>query len=155
MFIVACLPPGMPCSARYSHDSLWYRARVVEIFNNPAGSSLIKVVYVDYGTSETVALERMRALPVELHSVPAQAFVVNLPGIEPVPPSDTVGPLLNGSRWSVASLKVMADLVGGKQFIAAIHVSETILPAAGWCAKCRPFLSCLVKRERTLCVPNR
>ena len=39
-----------------------------------------------------------------------------------VPSLDTTGPLLPGSRWSVASLKAMAQFVTAKQFVAAIQV---------------------------------
>jgi hypothetical protein len=91
---------------------------VVEVLNKTIDSLLIKVMYVDYGTSETVTFDRIRSLPLEFHRLPAQSVVVHLPGIEPVPCSDAM--VIPGSQWTVTSLKAMAQLVTAKQFVATI-----------------------------------
>lgn len=46
---------GMACIANYSEDELYYRARVDEV-NEEEG--VASVVFVDYGTKETVPMER-------------------------------------------------------------------------------------------------
>ena len=46
----------MLCCARYSEDDLWYRAQVKSVQRqNPLE---VRVVYVDYGTTEVVNADR-------------------------------------------------------------------------------------------------
>ena len=46
---------GLSCCAQFSYDKCWYRAVVVE---QDAKSGHVLVLYVDYGTSEYVTLDK-------------------------------------------------------------------------------------------------
>lgn len=70
---------NMLCCGRYTEDDLWYRAQVIEVVaNDPLQAS---VLYVDYGTSEVIGLERMKAFAAELASLPKQAFQCTVIGL--------------------------------------------------------------------------
>ena len=47
---------GMLCCARYSEDDTWYRAQVKSVEQEEPLE--VRVVYVDYGTTEVVGTER-------------------------------------------------------------------------------------------------
>ena len=70
---------NMLCCARYTEDDLWYRAQVTEVVTNDPLQA--RVLYVDYGTSEVIGLERMKPFPAELASVPRQAFQCTIVGM--------------------------------------------------------------------------
>ena len=56
---LCCFIAGMLCCARYSEDDLWYRAQVKSVERqNPLE---VRVVYVDYGTTEVVNADRWSA----------------------------------------------------------------------------------------------
>ena len=102
---------------------------MVELFKPPSGLLLIKIYYIDYGTSEVVTPERIRKLPAEFLGIPAQAFLVKLPGIEPVAATELQGPqtLIPNSIWSTDSLTVMTKLVTRKKLVACIEVRLIIV----------------------------
>ena len=55
-FVHIAFIAGMLCCARYSEDDLWYRAQVKSVQRqNPLE---VRVVYVDYGTTEVVNTDR-------------------------------------------------------------------------------------------------
>ncbi|XP_033632805.1 uncharacterized protein LOC117294486 isoform X2 [Asterias rubens] len=58
---------GQLCAARFSADNAWYRARAVE---KVAPESAVKVMFVDYGNVEVVALNEIRKLEGWLTEVP-------------------------------------------------------------------------------------
>ena len=47
---------GMLCCARYSEDDMWYRAQVKTVEQEKPLE--VRVVYVDYGTTEVVKTDR-------------------------------------------------------------------------------------------------
>lgn len=47
---------GMLCCARYSEDEMWYRAQVKSVTQEKPLE--VRVVYVDYGTTEVVTGDR-------------------------------------------------------------------------------------------------
>jgi staphylococcal nuclease domain-containing protein 1 len=65
---------GELCSAQFSEDKRWYRARIRRITN---GGKSVEVVYIDYGNSETLPKESVRALPKEFTSLPPQSREIN------------------------------------------------------------------------------
>lgn len=71
---------NMLCCAKYTEDDLWYRAQVLEVLNKEPLTA--RVLYVDYGTSEVIGVERMKPFPAELASLPKQAFQCNIVGME-------------------------------------------------------------------------
>lgn len=59
-------PVGAICLALFQDDNNWYRARVLQNY----GKS-VKVFFIDYGNTETVALENVRVAPDYVLSIPA------------------------------------------------------------------------------------
>lgn len=65
-------PQPLPrVAGNFSVDNTWYRAEVLEII--PGEQPLYKLRYVDYGNTETVPGDRIRALPEEFQKTPFQA----------------------------------------------------------------------------------
>ena len=58
---------GMACCARYSADDDWYRAKVKSVATkngDGTGETVgAEVLFVDYGTSEAVPIDRYNPLP--------------------------------------------------------------------------------------------
>ena len=71
--------PKMLCCARYTEDDLWYRAQIIEVVSNAQLQA--RVLYVDYGTSEVIGLDRMKPFPAELAALPKQAFKCTVVGL--------------------------------------------------------------------------
>ena len=53
---MCCYFAGMLCCARYTEDDMWYRAQVKTIERQKPLE--VRVVYVDYGTTEVVNSDR-------------------------------------------------------------------------------------------------
>ena len=70
---------NMLCCARYTEDDFWYRAQVIEVVNNDPLQA--RVLYLDYGTSEVIGLERIKPFTAELASIPKQAFQCTVVGL--------------------------------------------------------------------------
>ncbi|KAJ1967855.1 hypothetical protein IWQ62_001594 [Dispira parvispora] len=64
---------GDICSARFTIDDQWYRARVGQVQDN-----LAQVYYVDYGNTEVIPITRLRPIPEEFLSLPHQAHEATL-----------------------------------------------------------------------------
>jgi len=56
------LEVGTLCAALYSEDELWYRSRVTEL-DRDGGNAV--VLFIDYGNSDTVAIDSLRCLLTE------------------------------------------------------------------------------------------
>ena len=67
--------PGKAVVAVYSADSCFYRAKVM----SPPHSGMVEVQYVDYGNSEKVSAENLKAIPIDLLELPTQAIPCMLP----------------------------------------------------------------------------
>ncbi|XP_061195891.1 RING finger protein 17-like isoform X2 [Saccostrea echinata] len=94
--------PGMMCCAQFAVDQCWYRGLVI---TSPDHQSQVLVLYVDFGTSEIVTLDRVRSLPQQFHSLPAQANRLTLTGIQ-LPPGH--------SSWSRQAQEEMLRVVGAQ-----------------------------------------
>jgi hypothetical protein len=51
------LQVGLPCCAQYSEDRKWYRAKILSL-----SSSLVEVLYVDYGNTDYVLLSSVKPI---------------------------------------------------------------------------------------------
>lgn len=87
---VTFTPGGLPRKGeiilgQHAADHLWYRARVEGRDGNK-----VSVLYIDYGTKETLPLERMRRCPAVLGAaaIPPQAIPCVLSGLLPPPDMD-------------------------------------------------------------------
>jgi len=70
---------GDVVAAQYTLDEGWYRAIIRDI---NAAENCVDVFYIDYGNSETIAIERLRELRPEFLKLPAQAVNFSLYGVD-------------------------------------------------------------------------
>ena len=75
----ADLKVGMACLAMYSKDSDWYRAEITGIQGNEVG-----VLFVDYGTTDTVDESKIKSIPADLLSLPRLVLPCQLYGVESI-----------------------------------------------------------------------
>eukprot|EP00105_Crassostrea_gigas_P034958 XP_019919106.1 PREDICTED: RING finger protein 17 isoform X8 [Crassostrea gigas] len=94
--------PGKMCCAQYGFDQCWYRGLVITA---PDHQNQVLVLYVDFGTSEIVPLERVRTLPPQFQSLPAQARRLVLSGIQIPTPQ---------ASWNVQAQERMLQCAGAK-----------------------------------------
>ncbi|XP_074963961.1 tudor domain-containing protein 1 [Phalacrocorax aristotelis] len=69
--------PGEACCARFSGDGRWYRALVLQ-----ASQSAVKVLYADYGNTETLPLSKVLPITDSYLKLPFQTITCSLAGIE-------------------------------------------------------------------------
>ncbi|XP_008822578.1 RING finger protein 17 [Nannospalax galili] len=106
----------MPCLAEYV-DGLWYRAKIVSIKEfNPLS---VLVLFVDYGSTEKLTINRLRQIPVQLMQYPAQAIKVLLAGFKPPLVDSGKGRIPYRPKWSMEALWAMIDCLQGKQLYAS------------------------------------
>ena len=67
---VTSLPVGSACVAKYTVDNAWYRALVEEIVD----ADHLKVQFIDYGNSDTLALTNIRKSKIGFCTLPKQAI---------------------------------------------------------------------------------
>lgn len=70
---------GAACIGKYGYDKLWYRGIVTGVKKNK-----VTVFYVDYGNSESIAKENLRALPPKFLEIPMQAKACRFHGVRVV-----------------------------------------------------------------------
>ncbi|XP_074883078.1 tudor domain-containing protein 1 [Buteo buteo] len=68
---------GEACCARFSGDGRWYRALVLK-----ASQSVVKVLYADYGNTETLPLSEVLPITDSYLKLPFQTIICSLAGIE-------------------------------------------------------------------------
>ncbi|XP_037655824.1 RING finger protein 17 [Choloepus didactylus] len=106
----------MPCLAEYD-DGLWYRAKIISIKEfNPLA---VLVQFVDYGSTEKLATNRLRQIPLHLMKYPARAIKVLLAGFKPPLRDSEKTRIPYCPRWSMEALWVMIDCLQGKQLYAS------------------------------------
>ncbi|KAJ1332821.1 hypothetical protein BSLG_008450 [Batrachochytrium salamandrivorans] len=132
---------GDYCSAQFTVDKCWYRARVRKL----DGANSYTVVYIDYGNSETVPGSRLRVLPAEFsvavlkpQAVEAQLAYVVFPGTVS---GSTAGANLaanatsasmngaEGAEFSADAFAMLRDLTEDRRLAAQV-VGRTVVPSA-------------------------
>ncbi|KFV47240.1 Tudor domain-containing protein 1, partial [Tyto alba] len=68
---------GEACCARFSGDGHWYRALVLK-----ASQSVVKVLYADYGNTETLPLSKVLPITASYLKLPFQTIMCSLAGIK-------------------------------------------------------------------------
>ncbi|KFZ54349.1 Tudor domain-containing protein 1, partial [Antrostomus carolinensis] len=68
---------GEACCARFSGDGCWHRALVLKVFQ-----SVVKVLYVDYGNTETLPFSEVLPITDSYLNLPFQTITCSLAGIE-------------------------------------------------------------------------
>lgn len=94
---------GVPYCAKYSYDNSWYRCEVTDISGED-----ISVLYVDYGNSEVIPVERLRKLPGCFVDFPVQSHFCKLHNVEPI----------SEDGWSPEVVTAMVD--------SLFHCSSTL-----------------------------
>jgi len=103
---------GDLCLSQFSGDGKWYRASVLE---RPKGNQ-VRVLYVDYGNSEEVALNSLKAIDKKFAGLPYQAKECFLAYIK-VPDVDT-------DDFGHEAAEYLRDLVWGKSMFAHVEYTE-------------------------------
>ncbi|NXW60985.1 TDRD1 protein, partial [Eurystomus gularis] len=70
---------GEACCAKFSGDGRWYRALVLK-----ASQSVVKVLYADYGNTETLPLSKVLPITDSYLQLPFQTITCSLAGVEKV-----------------------------------------------------------------------
>ncbi|NXH09850.1 TDRD1 protein, partial [Bucco capensis] len=68
---------GEACCAEFSGDGHWYRALVLKV-----SQSVVKVLYVDYGNTETLPLSKVLPITDSYLNLPFQTIICSLAGIK-------------------------------------------------------------------------
>ena len=97
--------PGDICAARFSVDSVWYRALILEHV-----SSGFRVRYTDFGNSEVVPYGDICPLPQQFQSFPPLSITCSLAGVRKP----------RGQNWSMEAIQQFKSLVAEKPFLCRI-----------------------------------
>ncbi|KAG1688555.1 Transforming growth factor-beta-induced protein ig-h3 [Nymphon striatum] len=97
---------GKLCCARYQVDGLWYRAKIVTLYDK----EFVELLFVDYGNLEKAVISSLKILQPEFNLFPAQAIKCCLRNS--VPLSDT---------WSSDASNYFADLTEEVDLVAKFH----------------------------------
>ena len=106
---------AMLCCAQYTVDDLWYRAQVIKVMSHDPLEAY--VLYVDYGTSEVIGLDRIKPFPGELLSLPKQAFQCAVIGLSESEEQDC--------ESDNAAVDFISEAVADKKLICKIVSSES------------------------------
>ncbi|KAI0243762.1 hypothetical protein L0F63_000717 [Massospora cicadina] len=98
---------GCVCSAQFSGDHQWYRARVRKL----NGTKSAEVIYLDYGNVETLPTSRLRPLPEKFTTLRPQALEARLAYLHTPTLEEDYGP--EAFEW-------LKDQLEGKEFEASI-----------------------------------
>jgi len=111
---------GQLVCAQFMVDNMWYRARVINAVspNSPdkvptwQNGLTVEVLYIDYGNSEWLPLNRLRQLKNEFLEIPEMAVPCSLTDI--VPPYKEV-------TWPARSIKAFHSLTGDRPLLMNIR----------------------------------
>eukprot|EP00794_Sanderia_malayensis_P000322 gene322-953_t len=115
------LTAGMACFAMYSQDDLWYRAQIISVSTKETKDGTItvaEVLFVDYGTSEYVPIERIRRISEEYLELPVQGICCEIAGV--YPPQSAKGPFYKDTKWPIETMQTLYNVVADKRLIATI-----------------------------------
>nr|XP_039263064.1 tudor domain-containing protein 1-like [Styela clava] len=103
------LVPNEIYAVRYNIDSMWYRAKILEMAAETASNQDFLVFFVDYGNKEKVKREDIRTLSPEFKILPIQGIKFKLLGVS------------SGDRsWSDECISILQSLCNQK-FDAVFH----------------------------------
>eukprot|EP01111_Echinosteliopsis_oligospora_P009258 TRINITY_DN2685_c0_g2_i5.p1 TRINITY_DN2685_c0_g2~~TRINITY_DN2685_c0_g2_i5.p1 ORF type:complete len:1028 (-),score=381.77 TRINITY_DN2685_c0_g2_i5:46-3129(-) len=96
--------------AQFSEDKQWYRAKVTSVFGDSAS-----VLYIDYGNSEKLPLNKLKPLPKAYTTLPPQAQEGILAFIKPLNPEND---------YARDAQDYLKELTHGKKLIAEVEYKE-------------------------------
>ncbi|KAI8501531.1 Tudor domain containing 15 [Branchiostoma belcheri] len=112
------LQAGTPVLAMYTVDDQWYRAQVLSV-----EGSTVNVLYVDFGNSEAVGLERMKYISPEFLETPPQAVECTL-GKEATDLPEDITTIMQGLT-EVLNIKFLHQEV--QRWVVEVSQGETSL----------------------------
>ncbi|XP_062406192.1 tudor domain-containing 6 isoform X2 [Sardina pilchardus] len=74
---VGSLHVGSACLGLFADDQQWYRG---EVLSNEGDT--LSILFIDYGNESYVNVDKVKALPLQLHNIPPQAFLCQLDGFD-------------------------------------------------------------------------
>ncbi|CAH1798876.1 unnamed protein product [Owenia fusiformis] len=101
---------GTACLGQYTVDDCWYRTEVLAK-ETVGEETRILALYVDYGTVETITIDRIRTISWEYRMLPAQSMRCEIKGL--VPPG-------GASTWLPAAVETMSECIALEPQIACI-----------------------------------
>ncbi|XP_014241447.1 tudor domain-containing protein 1-like [Cimex lectularius] len=102
---------GTICLVLYKDKSSWHRVRVVEL----ASVTEAKILYIDFGITETVPFSRLKALPTNLINIPGLAIRCKLANCVP----------RNGVTWDLEAVALMIKIIDNeKVYITVINKTQ-------------------------------
>ncbi|XP_062396877.1 RING finger protein 17 [Sardina pilchardus] len=114
-------PIGGPCLAEYS-DGVFYRAELTGFVSiSPEIKMLIR--HVDFGSDDSLPIQKLRSLPECLLDFPRQAVCVRLAGFQPPRFCSESKRLPYAPEWSVKALLEMMNLLQQKGVYRALIAS--------------------------------
>ncbi|XP_046903761.1 RING finger protein 17 [Hypomesus transpacificus] len=113
-------PLEAPCLVAYS-DGLYYRAEVLGF----AGLNPLEVLvrHVDYGSDDTLPINKLRQIPPHLLMFPCKALKVRLAGFQPPRVRRELERLSYSPKWSMKAALEMVDLLHGN-ITASVTATE-------------------------------
>lgn len=97
--------------AQYSHDKVWYRARVTEVMDSESsGNMSVEVMFIDYGNSEVTSQQKIRNIQKKF--VKAPAFVHECALFDIVP--------FDEHGWSPEAVQTMFKMTNSKPMIMTV-----------------------------------
>lgn len=152
---------GQMLAAQYTEDDAWYRAEVAAVRGN-----LVEVRYVDYGNSETLLPERLRALLPSFRSLSPIAVCCQLYGVAPkgsvwVPEAGRELETLGKDKTLIANIKSVdsqrkatVELLEGDVSLADRLVAQGYAAKAGAGRQKTPLATIERKREQSPATPK-
>jgi len=113
---------GDMCSAQFTLDNQWYRARIVRVLP----TDQVEVLYVDYGNSETLGKDRIRALPSQFGSLAHQAHLNSLAAIKLPKDEDVLNEALVAFGQATNGKKLKAQILGRVEKVAEVVLYDNI-----------------------------
>ncbi|XP_053397741.1 RING finger protein 17-like isoform X2 [Mercenaria mercenaria] len=99
---------GLPCCAQFGYDQCWYRAVIITVYQE---TQQILVLFVDYGNSEIITYNKLRAIPPSYLNLPCQALRCRLSKLKPA---------ANTVSWTKNALVEMMSVVANKPLLAKV-----------------------------------
>ncbi|XP_008939923.1 PREDICTED: tudor domain-containing protein 1-like, partial [Merops nubicus] len=110
---------GEACCARFSGDGQWYRALVLK-----ASQSVVKVLYADYGNTETLPFSKVLPIPNSYLTLPFQAITCSLAGIEKATWSPLLLDKLKEMLWNKHVTITVKGTNGNANIVTVVKHSE-------------------------------
>lgn len=106
---------GLPCLGQFTSDNCWYRGLIIDV-NHP--HQQLTVLYVDYGNSEVITYDRLRALPIQYLDLPAQGIRMKLNEVR----------LAAGKKyWTLDVMNAMGNEISNKQLLACLKTHSPVI----------------------------